>query len=39
MKTLKKSVNWNNIPEIIIFANRNVIHKMKMWQIGIENDL
>ena len=29
------SVNRNNIRQIIIFANRNIIHVMKWWRIGI----
>ena len=28
-------MNRNDIPEIINFANRNNIHKMKMWGMGI----
>ena len=33
--TLKNIRKWNNSRQINIFANRNIIHEMKLWQIGI----
>ena len=35
MNTLKIFVNRNIICQITILANRNNIHEMKLWQIGI----